>query len=307
MSSTSVYQNMSTTSLYRPAPALSIIIPQNIIQSSPTFVINILLTYDQQSINRISNLITNVYNIRDLSGNVSYADVLRIDTGNGYRPYAYLLGGLVGYTMIAVLKEPFVRQLSLTVGEFPSPFINLMNVLYNYESDEQILEFFTTVFNNRDILTPLTLSYDYILLITTMANNIIHPPPVANVSVNSRTIEDVNRDLTYLTSLGLTQNSDNETMRGTLQRYRTLTGTDYVLPQTSASREDLEKDLIYLFGIGLTPESGNETLNDRLAKWRQLTGEDYVYNQNPSGGRRRRSRKTKTLKRKIRKIRRSRK
>lgn len=306
MSNTSVYQNMSTTSLYRPAPVPSIVIPQNIAELWPTFVINILLTYDQQSINRISNLITRVYNIRDLSGNLSYADALRIQMTTGYRPYAFLLGGLVGYTTIAVLKEPFVRQLSLTVGEIPVMYANLMNVLYNYESDEQILEFYTTVFNNRDMLTSLH-DTSSIPLVTTMANNIIHPPPVANVNVNSRTIEDVNRDLTYLTSLGLTQNSDNETMRGTLQRYRTLTGTDYVLPQTSASREDLEKDLIYLFGIGLRPESGNETLNDRLAKWRQLTGEDYVYNQNPSGGRRRRSRKTKTLKRKIRKIRRSRK
>ena len=133
------------------------------------------------------------------------------------------------------------------------------------------------------------------------------PVPATNLNSNSRTIDEVNRDLTYLTSLGLTRDSDNETMKQTLRRYKELTGTEYSSPQTTVSREDLEKDLQYLFGLGLTPESGNETLNDRLSKWKQLTGEDYVYNQNPSGGRRRKARKTKTLKRKMRKVRKSRK
>jgi len=259
-----------------------------------------LFSYNQESIDRISNLYTTILNLEDLNGN-KYGDY-RTNQQFAQR-YGNLLGGFLPYVFIAVLKEPFVNQLITVIGSIPEPINNLINIVYNFQTDEQIIQFYTTVFNNKDTI-PQT---DFIQAIINIANSILNPPPAtqANTNTNTRSIENVNRNLTYLTGLGLTKNSDNETMQKTIKRYKNLTGTNYSPPETTASREDLEKDLRYLFGLGLTAESGNETLNDRLASWKELTGEDYVYS--VSGGRKKKMRKTKTAKRKLRKVRKSRK
>jgi hypothetical protein len=284
-----------------PMPYSSVIIPNNLTDNMPSFIAPILLNYNQDSINRISNLFTTIYNLEDLSGN-KYGDY-RTNQQFAQR-YGNLLGGFLPYVFIAVLKQPFVNQLITVIGPPPEIIINFINTIYNFETDEQIIQLYTNVFNNKDIF-PQSMQ-EFISMLTTIANNILNPPPATvSTNTNTRTIENVNRNLTYLTSLGLTKNNDNETMKKTIKKYKNLTGTNYSPPQTTASREDLEKDLRYLFGLGLTPESGNETLNDRLSKWKQLTGEDYVYS--TQGGKGRKIRKTKTAKRKIRKVRKSRK
>ena len=295
----------SIQSTYISAPPIpSIIIPQNISDIIPSFVLNILLNYDQPTINRISNLITMIDNIVDLSGN-TYRSVR---TQNS-QTYGILLTQLLVFILFIHLKEPFVSQLIQVVGSIPQLQMDLINVLYNFRSNEPIITFYTTVLNNIHTF-PMN-STQFIPMLTTIANNIINPPTIpaqpnaTNTNANTRTLENVNRNLTYLTSLGLTPESDNETMKKTVKRYKNLTGTNYSPPQSDVSREDLEKDLQYLFGLGLTADSGNETLNDRLSKWKTLTGEDYVYS--ASGGRRRKMRKIKTSKRKQRKVRKSRK
>ena len=124
------------------------------------------------------------------------------------------------------------------------------------------------------------------------ATNNSNRPPATNSNSAASRLSKIRSDLEYLTSLGLTANSDNETMKKTLRNYKNITQSDYVFPPASSPqdpvilRRELDKDLKYLFGLGLTKDSGNETMNDRLAKWKQLTGEDYVYN--PSGGKYRR-------------------
>jgi hypothetical protein len=281
------------------APVPSIIIPPTITDVMPTFLISILFNYNQDSINRISNLFTTILNLEDLSGN-KYGDY-RTNQDFGQR-YGNLLGGFLPYVFIAVLKQPFVNQLITVVGQFPEVINNLVNIIYNFQTDEQIIQLYRTVFNNKDTIPRTS---EFIPTITSIANSVLNPPPlVTQTNTNTRTIENVNRNLTYLTSVGLTKNSDNETMKKTVKRYKNLTGTNYSPPETTASREDLEKDLQYLFGLGLTADSGNETLNDRLAKWKTLTGVDYVYS--VSGGKKRKMRKTKTSKRKQHKVRKSR-
>jgi hypothetical protein len=257
----------------------------------------LLLNYNQQSINRISNLLTNIYNIEDINGN-RYGD---IRTNLQFRSqYGILLGELLPAIPIPVLKEPFVNQLISTIGQPPELQMNLINTMINLNTDEQILQLYTNVFNNKHILSSGS-EQQFIPTIINFANNIINPPPT---NTNTRTIDEVNRNLTYLTSLGLTKNSDNETMKKTLKRYKNLSGKNYSPSELNVSHDELEKDLKYLFSLGLTQDSGNETLNDRLAKWKALTGSDYVYS--AEGGKRRKIRKMKT-KRKHRKVRKSRK
>ena len=52
---------------------------------------------------------------------------------------------------------------------------------------------------------------------------ISNPPPAVELS-------KIISDLQYLTSLGLTARSDNETMKNTLRRYKEITGSDYFSP-----------------------------------------------------------------------------
>lgn len=286
-----------------PVSNSSVIIPANIKEISPTFLTPILFNYDQKSIDRISNLYTNILNLKDLSGN-TYGDYR---TNQEFaQKYANFLGGFLSYVFFAVLKEPFFNELITLIGPPPEPINNLINILYNFQTDEQIIQFYAASFNNKDTIIQPDFT-QFIKALINIANSILNPPPATqkNANANTRTIENVNRNLTYLTSLGLTKNSDNETMKKTIKKYKNLTGTNYSSPDKTASREDLEKDLRYLFGLGLTPGSGNETLNDRLSKWKALTGEDYVYS--ISGGKEKKSRKRKTIKRNMRKLRKNRK
>ena len=232
------------------------------------------------------------------------------------------------YVSFSVFREPFTEFLIGILGPPPESAQQTINAFYLLTTDSQIIQFITTMVNNH---TPIVNEVEAARLYTSIANRILFPPPIpalkrtanqeilarntrpnvsnpintvnpvnaVNTNRNVRTIDEVNRDLTYLFGLGLTATSDNDTMRNTLRRYRELTGTDYTPPATTVSREELEKDLEYLFGLGLTANSGNDTLNERLAKFRELTGKEYVYNQ--AGGKYRRK-KSKTLRKKNRRM-----
>lgn len=293
------------------APVAMATIPSNFPRVFPEFVMNTLRTFNQVEINRISNLYGNIYDIQDASG-IKYGDVINAFTQservplpsqyNRFIPYGNFFGGILSYLPFMILKQSFADRIFQAIGS-PPPIINqFLSAAYQLETDEKILQFYRITFYNP-ILTTGALE-NWLPAVINVLNNINNPPPALSPSPaensNTRTLENVNRNLTYLTGIGFKQNSDNETMKKTLKRYKNLTGTNYVFPTNTPSREDLERDLRYLFGLGLTPESGNETLNNLLAKWKDLTGSDYVYNQ--SGGKNRRKiRKQKSLRKKVRK------
>ena len=235
-----------------------------------------LYSQPQSQIDRISNLYTNILNISNSSG-------LSIEERSRRHIYQFELPLM--YTTFSVFREPFTEFLIGIIGPPPESAQQMVNAFYLLTTDSQIIQFFTTVFNNQ---TEIVSEVEAARLYTSIANRIVYPPPTpantrpnvsnaVNTNRNVRTIDEVNRDLTYLFGLGLTATSDNDTMRNTIRRYRELTGRDYTPSVTTVSREELEKDLEYLFGLGLTANSGNDTLNDRLAKYRELTGRDYTF------------------------------
>jgi hypothetical protein len=234
-----------------------------------------LYSQPQSQIDRISNLYTNILNISNSSG-------LSIEER---RRHIYQFELPLMYTTFSVFREPFTEFLIGIIGPPPESAQQMVNAFYLLTTDSQIIQFITTVFNNQ---TEIVSEVEAARLYTSIVNRILFPPPTPantrpnvpnpiNTNRNVRTIDEVNRDLTYLFGLGLTATSDNDSMRNTIRRYRELTGRDYTLPVTTVSREELEKDLEYLFGLGLTANSGNDTLNERLAKYRELTGRDYTF------------------------------
>ena len=101
-------------------------------------------------------------------------------------------------------------------------------------------------------------------------------PPVVP-PVNQEDLANVVKELEYLTSLGLTRNSDNEAMKTALRRYKELTGRDYEFPTTTPELAKVRKDLEYLTSLGLTRNSDNEAMKKALIEYRSLTGNEYEF------------------------------
>ena len=102
---------------------------------------------------------------------------------------------------------------------------------------------------------------------------VVRPP------VNQEALANVVKELEYLTSLGLTRNSDNEAMKTALRRYKELTGRDYEFPTTTPELSKVIQKLEYLTSLGLTASSDNEAMKTALIEYHSLTGYEYVFPQ----------------------------
>jgi hypothetical protein len=313
MSNTSQGYSGNTTAPY---PAQAPVIPTIVTDSAnmmgennaPMFL-NFFNGRDQSTINRISFLLTLIYDITDNNGNkfgdaFAYNDVsgVRVYVNQQFRnTYKNVLGfSILNHLFVGIVGTSFIEIFTngnATISSMPANMRLLYDLTVQLDNDtNKILQFYRVIFNRKDDLLNNFESFDNVFpIITNILMNIVNSPPApapsSATNSNSATsrLSKIRSDLEYLTSLGLTARSDNETMKKTLRNYKNATGSDYVFPPAAArSREELEKELQYLFGLGLTPDSGNVTMNDRLAKWRALTGEEYVYN--PSGGKYRRKR-----------------
>ena len=108
-------------------------------------------------------------------------------------------------------------------------------------------------------------------------------PPVVP-PVNQGDLANVVKELEYLTSLGLTRNSDNEAMKTALRRYKELTRSEYAFPTTRPELAKVRKDLEYLTSLGLTRNSDNEAMKKALIEYHSLTGNEYEFPAPPPSG-----------------------
>ena len=108
-------------------------------------------------------------------------------------------------------------------------------------------------------------------------------PPVVP-PVNQGDLANVVKELEYLTSLGLTRNSDNEAMKTALRRYKELTRSEYAFPTTRPELSKVRKDLEYLTSLGLTRNSDNEAMKKALIEYHSLTGNEYEFPAPPPSG-----------------------
>jgi hypothetical protein len=162
-------------------------------------------------------------------------------------------------------------------------------------------------------------------------------PPIRNSKrINTRSINDINRNIKYLQRLGFTKNTNNETWKDTLSRYKNITGNNWVqsnisnsnsknskasninskisnknsksstinskpptINSNSSELKKVEEDLTYFSSLGLTANSGNESYNKSIKKYKELTGKNYK----PISGGKKKSKSRKLQKRKIKRTR----
>ena len=208
------------------------IIPENVSILFPSNVNNILSSYDQESIDRMSNLITDINNITDNKGSTFSSARTGI--------YGQFLNSMIGFITFIVFKEKFIRDFIRVVGQIPDLQMNLINVLTTYKSDDEVIEFYTTLLNSLETL-PRTIEGS-LGQATFIAKRIINQttstiPTTNNSSPELTAQEALEKDLQYLFGLGLTPESGNETLIDRLARYKELTGEDYVYnPPSSGGR-----------------------------------------------------------------------
>jgi hypothetical protein len=85
---------------------------------------------------------------------------------------------------------------------------------------------------------------------------------------SSTRLAQVNADIAYLKSIGLTETSNNETMKARVAERTRLTAT----PTTPSSSRlaQVNADIAYLKSVGLTETSDNETMKARVAERARL-------------------------------------
>jgi len=290
-----------------PQPAQATIIPTIVIDSASMMGENIAPMFlnffngrDQSTINRISFLLTLIYDITDNNGNkfgdaFAYNDVsgVRVYVNQQFRnTYKNILGfSILNNLFVFILGTSFIETISNgagTISSMPANIQTLYNLCAQLNNDtNKILQFYREVFIRKDELLDNFDSADTALPIyTNILMNIVNSPPAPAPAPSSATnsnsatsrLSKIRSDLEYLTSLGLTATSDNETMKKTLRNYKNATGSDYVFPPAAArSREELEKELQYLRSVGFTANSDNENVKKTLRNYKNVTGSDYVF------------------------------
>ena len=83
---------------------------------------------------------------------------------------------------------------------------------------------------------------------------------------SSSRLAEVNADIAYLKSIGLTETSNNETMKARVAERARLT----TAAPSSSRLAQVNADIAYLKSIGLTETSDNETMKARVAERAQL-------------------------------------
>jgi hypothetical protein len=81
----------------------------------------------------------------------------------------------------------------------------------------------------------------------------------------TKRMAEIEKDITYLKSVGITESSENEAMK------RLLAERDRINPPTPAQIKakrmaEIEKDIRYLKSVGITEESDNETMKKLLVE-----------------------------------------
>jgi hypothetical protein len=89
----------------------------------------------------------------------------------------------------------------------------------------------------------------------------------------TKRLAEIEKDITYLKSVGITESSENETMKKLLAERNTLNApAPLSSDQQKAKRmAEIEKDITYLKSVGLTETSDNETMKKLVAERRSLT------------------------------------
>ena len=89
----------------------------------------------------------------------------------------------------------------------------------------------------------------------------------------TKRLAEIEKDITYLKSVGITESSENETMKRLLAERNTLSApVPLSSDQQKAKRlAEIEKDITYLKSVGITESSDNETMKKLVAERRSLT------------------------------------
>ncbi len=89
----------------------------------------------------------------------------------------------------------------------------------------------------------------------------------------TKRLAEIDEELTYLKSLGLTETSDNETMKRLVAERNTLNAPAPLSSdqQKAKRRAEIDKDIAYLKSVGITETSDNETMKKLVAERKSLT------------------------------------
>jgi len=218
--------------------------------------------YNQNDIDTFASMLNLIYQINDNSGN-TFGDAF--DNNNNHEEFRNTYKNLFVFTIMNYLfffirGVRFIEEItngSVTIDSYENEeekeHIRLSAQMHNNRA--RILMFYREIFNRRNELLSY---YDNTEVSRPIFTNIlmrIYNPPgagapaptilygpqptIANspasapevVTISSpppaTELDKVRSDLQYLTSLGLTATSNNETMKNTLRRYKEITGSDY--------------------------------------------------------------------------------
>jgi hypothetical protein len=89
----------------------------------------------------------------------------------------------------------------------------------------------------------------------------------------TKRLAEIDKDITYLKSLGITESSENETMKRLLAERNTLNVPAPLSSEQQKAKRlaQIDKDIAYLKSIGLTETSDNETMKRLVAERKSLT------------------------------------
>jgi len=88
----------------------------------------------------------------------------------------------------------------------------------------------------------------------------------------TKRLAEIEKDITYLKSVGINESSSNETMKKLLAERNTLNPPAAVssADQKTKRLAEIEKDITYLKSVGLTETSDNETMKKLVAERNSL-------------------------------------
>jgi predicted secreted protein len=97
----------------------------------------------------------------------------------------------------------------------------------------------------------------------------------------TKRLAEINKDITYLKSLGLNETSDNATMKRLVAERNNLNPPSPV-DQKAKRLAEINKDITYLKSLGLTETSENDTMKRLVAERNSLTAPGVAPNPAPA-------------------------
>ena len=88
----------------------------------------------------------------------------------------------------------------------------------------------------------------------------------------TKRLAEIEKDITYLKSVGINESSSNETMKKLLAERNTLNPPAALSSEQQKAKRlaEIEKDITYLKSVGLTETSDNETMKKLVAERNSL-------------------------------------